>query len=94
MDGMTVKAKEKRIREKVDKLNQIKHDRMKRFKRLTEMEVALCHSIDEPSKLSTYWQAQCLPSEQDLQEYRDRVDHLSSIKVHYNSSCLYSLLLL
>lgn len=81
MEGMTVKAKEKTVRERVDKLNQLKHDRMKRFKRLTEMEVALCNGLDERSQLTSHWQAQRLPSEEELQEYRDRVDHLSSIKV-------------
>lgn len=81
MKDMTIKVKEKSARERVDKLNQLKHDRMKRFKRLTEMEVALCKGLDEKSQLTPYWQAQRLPSEEELQEYRDRIDHLSTIKV-------------
>lgn len=76
-----MKVREKTIRERVDKLNQTKHDRMKRFKRLTEMEMALCRGLDEHSQLTSHYQAQRLPSEQDLQEYRDRIDRLSSIKV-------------
>ena len=84
MKEMTIKVKEKSTREKVDKLNQLKHDRMKRFKRLTEMEVALCKGLDETSQLTPYWQAQRLPSEEELQEYRDRIDHLSIIKVSIN----------
>ena len=88
MNGMTIKEKEKSARERVDKLNQTKHDRMKRFKRLTEMEVALCKGLDIKSQLTPHWQAQRLPSEEELQEYRDRLDHLSSIKVSVVCLCV------
>ena len=65
----------------MDALNKIKHDRMKRFKRLTEMEIALCKSLATPSQLSDKFQQQLVPSEEDLQSYRKRVELLESTKV-------------
>ena len=65
----------------MDALKKIKHDRMKRFKRLTEMEIALCHSLELTSEFSNKYQTLAVPSEEELQGYRKRVDHLESIKV-------------
>ena len=65
----------------MDALKKIKHDRMKRFKRLTEMEIALCHSLELTSEFSNKYQTLAIPSEEELQGYRKRVDHLESIKV-------------
>ncbi len=65
----------------MDALNKIKHDRMKRFKRLTEMEIALCKSIGVSSELSDKFHVQNVPSEDDLQSFRKRVELLESTKV-------------
>lgn len=73
--------KERLLRERVDALNKIKHDRMKRLKRLTEMEVALCQSLGDKPVISKKWQEQNVPSESDLQNYRKRVEQLESTKV-------------
>lgn len=76
----TLLEKERLVRERVDALKKIKHDRMKRFKRLTEMEIALCHSLELKSEFSDKYQTLAVPSEEELQGYRKRVDHLESIK--------------
>lgn len=54
---------------------------MKRFKRLTEMEIALCKSLGTASELGGKFQAQFTPSEEDLQGFRKRVELLESTKV-------------
>jgi protein regulator of cytokinesis 1 len=77
----TIIDKERLIRERVDALNKIKHERMKRLKRLMEMETALCHSMGEKLTMSQKWQnTTSIPSEEDLQEYRNVVEQLESIK--------------
>ena len=73
--------KERVIRERVDALNKIKHERMKRLKRLIEMETALCHSIGEEPCLNK-WESNDIPSEDDLQIYRKKVELLESTKVN------------
>ena len=70
------------IRERVDALNKIKHDRMKRLKRLIEMETVLAHGIGEKATFSFKWQSENLiPSEEELQNYLEKVEQLESIKV-------------
>lgn len=66
----------------MDALKKIKHDRMKRLKRLVEMETVLAHSIGEKPITSLKWQSEDLiPSEEDLQGYLEKVEQLESIKV-------------
>ena len=60
---------------------QEKHDRMKRFKRLTEMETAMCETVGEDSRLGPQWQAQIVPSEENLKSFRKRIEELEEIKV-------------
>ena len=60
---------------------QEKHGRMKRFKRLTEMEIAMCNSVGEDSQLGPQWQAQIIPSEEDLGRFRKRIEELEEKKV-------------
>ena len=79
----TLLEKERLTRNRVDALNKIKHDRMKRFKRLTEMEIALCRSLGSESELGEKFQTQFVPSEEDLQGFRKRVEVLESTKVSY-----------
>lgn len=82
----TMLERERLIRERVDALNKIKHERMKRLKRLMEMENALAHSMGEKPHLSTKWQEEdsnVIPSEIDLQNYRKIVEQLESTKVSY-----------
>lgn len=70
------------MRERVDALNKIKHDRMKRLKRLIEMETVLAHGIGEKPSFSIKWQSENLiPSEEELQNYLEKVEQLESIKV-------------
>ena len=59
----------------------MKHDRLKRLKRLTEMEVALCKSLGEDSQLANTYQSHSVPSEEDLIGFRKRVEFLESVKV-------------
>lgn len=74
--------RERLIRERVDALNKIKHDRMKRLKRLIEMETALSHSMGDTPHVSSKWQEEdTIPSEGDLQSYRKTVEQLESTKV-------------
>ena len=54
---------------------------MKRFKRLTEMETAMCETVGEDSRLGPQWQAQIVPSEEDLKSFRKRIEELEEIKV-------------
>lgn len=76
--------KERLIRERLDALNKIKHERIKRLKRLIEMETALCQSIGETT-MSKQWQKEnSIPSEEDLQNYRKKVEQLESTKVSIN----------
>lgn len=66
----------------MDALKKIKHDRMKRLKRLVEMETVLAHGIGEKPITSLKWQSEDLiPSEEDLQGYLEKVEQLESIKV-------------
>ena len=81
LENRTLLEKEKYIREQVDSLNKMKHDRLKRLKRLTEMEVALCKSLGEDSQLASTYQNQSVPSEEDLLGFRKRVEFLESVKV-------------
>ena len=81
LDSKTLVEKERFSRSRVDALNKIKHDRMKRFKRLTEMEIALCKSLGVTSELGNKFQVQFVPSEDDLQTFRKRVELLESTKV-------------
>ncbi|XP_019849406.1 PREDICTED: protein regulator of cytokinesis 1-like isoform X1 [Amphimedon queenslandica] len=77
----TITEKERLIRERVDALNKIKHDRMKRLKRLIEMETVLAHGIGEKPSFSLKWQSENLiPSEEELQNYLEKVEQLESIK--------------
>ena len=54
---------------------------MKRFKRLTEMETAMCETVGEESRLGPQWQAQIVPSEEDLKSFRKRIEEVEEIKV-------------
>lgn len=78
----TLLERERLSRSRVDALNKIKHDRIKRFKRLTEMEIALCKSLGEESELGGKFQELYVPSEDDLQVFRKRVETLESTKVN------------
>ena len=60
---------------------QEKHDRMKRLKRLTELECAMCESIGETPQLTAKWQSQTLPSEEQLVSFRKRIEELEETKV-------------
>ena len=86
LESKTLLEKERLSRSRVDALNKIKHDRMKRFKRLTEMEVALCKSLGTASELGEKFQVQFVPSEEELQGFRKRVEMLESTKVHVQYS--------
>ena len=54
---------------------------MKRLKRLTELECAMCESIGETPQLTAHWQNQTLPSEEALSAFRKRIEELEERKV-------------
>lgn len=54
---------------------------MKRLKRLSELEVAMCRCIEETPKLSVILQSGQIPSEDELQSYRGLVGRLEKKKV-------------
>ena len=60
---------------------QEKHNRLKRLKRLSELEVAMCRSLGESPQLEAVLQAGLVPSEDELQNYRGRVGRLEQKKV-------------
>lgn len=62
--------------------NQEKHNRLKRLKRLSELEVAMCHCLDESPQLAAVLQSGLVPSEEELQNYRGRVGRLEKKKVN------------
>lgn len=54
---------------------------MKRFKRLTEMESAMCKAVGEVSQLAERWAAQVVPSEEELGLFRKKIEELEEKKV-------------
>lgn len=69
------------MREQVDTLNKTKFDRLKRLKRLAEMEIGLCKTIGEKAKLSSVVASKIVPSEQQLEEFRARINGLEKTRV-------------
>ena len=67
---------------------QEKHSRLKRLKRLSELEVAMCRCLDETPKLTVVLQSGQVPSEDELQSYRGLVGRLEKKKVGADSSPL------
>ena len=65
----------------MDTLAKEKHERMKRFKRLVEMECSMCASLGAELQLASKWQKQIVPSENELQLYRNRIEELEEAKV-------------
>lgn len=60
---------------------QEKHSRLKRYKRLAEMEDAICDSLGEETKMVPEQQFQKFPSEEDLAQFRKRIEELEEKKV-------------
>jgi len=44
------------------------------------MEIAMCSSVGEDSQLGPQWQAQIIPSEEDLGRFRKRIEELEEKK--------------
>ena len=61
---------------------QEKHSRLKRLKRLSELEVAMCRCLNETPQLSVVLQLGQVPSEDELQNYRGLVGRLEKKRVH------------
>lgn len=61
---------------------QEKHSRLKRLKRLNELEVAMCQCLNESPQLSALVQSGQVPSEEELQNYRGLVGRLEKKKVY------------
>ena len=61
-------------------LPQEKHSRLKRLKRLSELEVAMCRCLNETPKLTSILSSGQLPSEDELQHYRGLVGRLEKKK--------------
>lgn len=75
---------ERKLREQVDVLNKIKFDRLKRLKRLAEMEVGLCKTLGEKAQLTSMVVSKTVPSEQQLEEFRAKINGLEKIRVRKN----------
>ena len=60
---------------------QEKHNRLKRLKRLSELEVAMCRCLNETPQLAAVLQSGLVPSEEELQNYRGRIGRLEQKKV-------------
>ena len=67
-------------------LPQEKHSRLKRLKRLSELEVAMCRCINEAPKLTEILESGQVPSEDELQHYRGLVGRLEKKKAR---TCCY-----
>lgn len=78
---LCLSEREKKLREEVDTLNKTKFDRQKRLKRLAEMEIGLCKTVGEKSKLSSAVASKTVPSEQQLEEFRKRINDLENTRV-------------
>ena len=73
--------REKDLRSQVDAMNKEKHDRLKRLKRLTEMESSISVSLGRQPQLFSVYQSQAIPKEEDLLVYRRQVEEMEKIKV-------------
>ena len=62
-------------------MNKEKHDRLKRLKRLTEMESSISASLGRQPQLLSVYQSQVTPKEEDLLMYRRQVEDMEKIKV-------------
>lgn len=69
-------------------VHQEKHNRLKRYKRLAEMEDAICDSLGEETKMVPEQQFQKFPSEEDLAQFRKRIEELEEKKVGFPSPLL------
>ena len=47
------------------------------------MECGLCKALGQESKLLPLYQAQAMPTSEEMQEYRQQVEALDKLKVHY-----------
>ena len=65
----------------MDALNKIKFDRLKRLKRLAEMETGLCKTLGEKAQLTSMVVSKTVPSEQQLEEFRAKINGLEKIRV-------------
>ncbi|CAI8041453.1 Protein regulator of cytokinesis 1 [Geodia barretti] len=83
-DDLPLAAREKQLRQKADTLTKEKHSRLKRLKRLSELEVAMCHCLDETPKLTSILSSGQVPSEDELQHYRGLVGRLEKKKARIN----------
>ena len=54
---------------------------MKRYKRLAEMEDAICDSLGEETTMVAEQQLHKVPSEEDLAQFRKRIEDLEGKKV-------------
>jgi protein regulator of cytokinesis 1 len=79
-DDLPLAAREKQLRQKADTLTKEKHSRLKRLKRLSELEVAMCRCLNETPKLTSILSSGQLPSEDELQHYRGLVGRLEKKK--------------
>ena len=60
---------------------QEKHNRLKRLKRLAEVEEAMCKSIGESTHLDVVLRSGAVPSDEELKNYREMVGRLEQTKV-------------
>lgn len=65
----------------MDSLNKTKFDRLKRLKRLAEMEIGLCKTVGEKAQLNGMVASKTVPSEEQLDQFRKRINELEKTRV-------------
>ena len=95
-EDLPLVAKAKFLKSKVDSLRTVslnfmlkcitsreqeKHERMKRLKRLAEMEIALCEILGEATVIVPYYKGKELPSEEKLKEFLAIIQKMEERKV-------------
>ena len=79
-EQLTLLERERQLRSQVDSMTKEKHSRLKRYKRLAEMEDAICDSLGEETKMVPEQQFKKFPSEEDLAQFRKRIEELEEKK--------------
>ena len=75
----------------MDSLNKTKFDRRKRLKRLAEMEIGLCKATGEVAEMSRMVTSKEVPSEEQFDEFRKRINDLEKTRVRLKDHRHYTL---
>ena len=78
---MSLLETQEHLKHQAESMRKKRTERQKRFKRLVEMECGLCKALGRESKLLPLYQAQAMPTSEEMQEYRQHVETLDKLKV-------------